>query len=222
MPGEELEKIGEVEKTSGTKNVQSVEMEGTERSAPNKEKFDDLVKTQPTQQTEQIAKTEGTKPSPMDASSTQPVERVSRPTQTEIVKKTDSIIHRMDDIKATLETPNVKINPAHQGILQSKLSHINESIKIALSKVGMEGGPAPVAAPGGGAVERFLGMLTHSQSQLTQLSSTMQSDAGGSFSPAQLLAVQIKVNHMQQELEFFTSAMSKALEGIKTIMNVQV
>lgn len=222
-PGEEIAKIEQVEKTGKSKGVEpTTELEGVERTAPNKEKFDQLVKQpEPSTQTQQVAKTD--KPTSTDATAaTQPVERVSRPTQTEIVKKTDSIVHRMDEIKSTLETPNVKINPAHQGILQSKLSHINDSIKIALSKVGVEGTPPPTMLPGGGAVERFLGMLTHSQSQLSQLSSTMQSDVGGAFSPAQLLAVQIKVNHMQQEVEFFTSALSKALEGIKTIMNVQV
>jgi len=37
-----------------------------------------------------------------------------------------------------------------------------------------------------------------------------------------LLAVQVKLSFVQQELEFFTNVLNKALESTKTIMNIQV
>jgi hypothetical protein len=48
------------------------------------------------------------------------------------------------------------------------------------------------------------------------------SDNGKQFTAADMLAMQIKVGYVQQEIEFFTSLLNKALESTKTIMNVQV
>jgi hypothetical protein len=42
------------------------------------------------------------------------------------------------------------------------------------------------------------------------------------ISPASMLAIQIKVGFISQELDFFTGILNKALESTKTIMNVQV
>jgi hypothetical protein len=221
MSSQEPEKISGIESTQGSKKVESTsEVESTERSSPNKEKFDQLT-SKPAEPTQQVQNENIGKPSPMQ--NVQPVEPSSRPSKAEIVQKTDAMVHRIDDIKKELSTAG-QVNPAYHNVLQSKLSHINESVKIALSKVGVEGAAMkpPASVTGNGAIDKFLGMLTHGQSEMTKLSSSMSGDASGSFSPGQLLAVQIKVNHMQQEIEFFTSALSKALESVKTIMNVQV
>jgi hypothetical protein len=37
-----------------------------------------------------------------------------------------------------------------------------------------------------------------------------------------MLAMQVKVGFVQQEMEFFTGMLNKALESTKTLMNVQV
>jgi hypothetical protein len=42
------------------------------------------------------------------------------------------------------------------------------------------------------------------------------------ITPANMLRIQMKVSYMQQEIEFFTAVLNKALESTKTIMNVQV
>jgi hypothetical protein len=69
-----------------------------------------------------------------------------------------------------------------------------------------------------------LGLLTHGQTQLD----TLTKDIGimrqqqGEINPADMLLIQIKVTHIQQEIELFTSILNKALESTKTVMNVQV
>ena len=71
---------------------------------------------------------------------------------------------------------------------------------------------------------RFLKYLTESDKRLattvqeiSALNATPQK-----LTPQQLLSVQVKMNFIQQELEFFTNALSKGIESIKTIMNVQI
>ena len=71
---------------------------------------------------------------------------------------------------------------------------------------------------------RFLKYLTESDKRL---STTVQEISAlnatpQKLTPQQLLSVQVKLNFIQQELEFFTNALSKGIESVKTIMNVQI
>jgi len=71
---------------------------------------------------------------------------------------------------------------------------------------------------------RYLGYLTESDKRL----STFISDLSAldlqktRLSPSIMMAIQIKMGFIQQELEFFTATLNKALESVKTIFNVQI
>jgi len=130
----------------------------------------------------------------------------------------------MDELKNKLSTPNLEIKSSVQNLLQSKLTHIDESLKIALNKAGVEY-VAPVAQKNlSTPIERFLGFLTSAQAGLEGLGNDVErmSLVKGQISPADMLAVQVKVGYIQNEIEFFTALLNKALESTKTIMNIQV
>lgn len=152
------------------------------------------------------------------------VDHVSRAGPTEIANQADKLIAQIDEVKSKLSTSNLEIKDSVQTLLRSKLSHIDESLKIALSKAGVEYTPpakqAGIATP----IERFLGFLTHAQRQLENLGDGVQSLTAmkGQLSPATMLAIQVKVGYVQQEVELFTSLLNKLLESTKTVMNVQV
>lgn len=42
------------------------------------------------------------------------------------------------------------------------------------------------------------------------------------ISTANMMAIQIKVQQVQQELEFFSNLLNQAMQASKTLMNVQV
>ena len=66
-------------------------------------------------------------------------------------------------------------------------------------------------------------MLTSSQAKMKNLQRSVEELAAtGKMNPGQMLALQMKSNLISQEMELFSSLLGKALEGIKTIMNVQV
>ncbi len=152
------------------------------------------------------------------------VDHVSRASPTEIAHQADKLIAQIDEVKSKVSTSNLQIKDSVQTLLRSKLSHIDESLKIALSKAGVEYTPpvkqAGIATP----IERFLGFLTNAQHQLENLGEGVQSLTAmkGQLSPATMLAIQVKVGYVQQEIELFTSLLNKLLESTKTVMNVQV
>jgi hypothetical protein len=228
------DKIDKIRKVARKDAVAKVidPQENLQRLPPNKERFDNLM--QPPKP-EKIANEQKFDPSKktslmdevreLNGRNTKP----TRVTPTELVAQTEQAINQIDDLKVKLSTPNSTIKDSAVPLLRNKISHVNESIRIALSHAGSEfpdqtTATAPIA-PKENVISRFLGLLTDGQYRMETLSNDVQlmaSDSTKEINPAKLLLIQIKVNQIQQELEFFAGVLNKALESTKTIMNVQV
>lgn len=142
-----------------------------------------------------------------------------------IKSQAKNVISQIDQVKTQLSQVNTEIKPSYQTLLKNRLTHIDESLKIALNKAGVEYSPPPVASAGENknAIHKFLGFLTNSQNQLENLNVAVdQFNVTGQITPANMLAIQMKMSYVQQQIELFTSLLNKALESTKTIMNVQV
>ena len=198
---------------------------------PNKDYFEALMR-------QRNVKTEGTSTDQKDKSTqkavgtlfdevrnlNQKVDHATRSSPEELAALSEDVISQIDTLKDKLQTPDLEVKSSVQTILRNKLSHIDESLKIALEKAGLEYTPPEKPTSLNKPMDRFLGLLTHSQQQLETLSRDVQAMAASQedFSPANMLLVQIKVTQVQQEIELFASMLNKALESTKTIMNVQV
>lgn len=196
---------------------------------PNQERFDSLINQEAAtkQQATTVQETEAPRQKTLMEEVRDlnyKVDQVRRTTPDDLVAQAKDIIGQIDHLKKTLGEPDVKIKSSARTLLRNKLTHIDESLQIALTKAGVEyvppEQPTGLAAP----MERFLGFLTHSEAQLTTLADEVSAMhlRKEDINPADMLLVQIKVTQVQQELEFFTALLNKALESTKTIMNVQV
>lgn len=219
-----IEKIGSSSNVKSATNAAGMMSdESANRIAPDKDKFANVMDNAGfAEKTKHQTKT-----SLMDeirALNTK-VENVPKADPQQLAAQSKEVIAQIEELKNRLSNPQVEIKDQYKNILRNKLEHVDESLKIALDKAGVEY-IAPLAAEQAGntPIERFLNLLTQGQHQLGQLGGQIQdlADTKGNISPANLLLVQVKVNYIQQELEFFTSVLNKALEGTKTIMNVQV
>lgn len=218
---ESIKKIGD-SKLDGVKKVQG---------GANQDHFESLMLQQQQQKQATTAQqveptTNSKKPSLMEqvGDLNRKVDQVKRVPPTDIVAQAQEVIGRMSEIKAQLALPDQSIKPAYRNILNNKLTHINENLRIALSAAGVESVPPPASATSNNPIDRFLGFLTDGQAQLQTLGKEVETMNlnKNSLSAASMLAVQIKVGFIQQELEFFSAVLNKALESTKTIMNVQV
>lgn len=225
------DKISAIEKIDGSSKKSKAieeELDPVARIPPDKEHFDGLMQ-QDTGRTPSFVTTERVSgPSIMDQvrDLNNRVDSVSRGPKESVVAQATEVIKQIEEVKQKLATPNLEIKGSVKTLLDNKLSHIDESLKVALNRAGIEYTPPPVnpknnlASP----IEKFIGLLTHGQYQLQRLSNdvAMMGDSDASFTPAKMLAVQIKVGYVQQEIELFTNVLNKSLESIKTIMNVQI
>lgn len=228
MQEDKVEKIGKVS-SSDRKAVDEISHDNPDaRIEVNKDHFDTLMTQERKQPSVAPAGSidAARKPSLMEEISNfnNKVDTASRSDPKNIAVQATELVAQMDELKTKLSTPNLQIKSSVQNLLQSKLTHIDESLKIALNKAGVEY-VAPVAQKNlSTPIERFLGFLTDAQSQLEGLGNDVErmSLVKGQISPADMLAVQVKVGYVQNEIEFFTALLNKALESTKTIMNIQV
>lgn len=233
MSEEKIERIDKLEKSSGKVIEGGIEqVQDLDRMPPNKEHFDSLVNA-PTSEHKSTRTTVQEKVEPVTKSSLMDevrnlnnrVDRFSKVNAKDLVAQADEVVKQIETIKTKLSTPDLELKPGTQTLLQNKLSHIDENLRVALSKAGVEYTPiAHLENKTINPIDRFLGFLTSGQNQLASLGNEINNMHlnGKDISPANMLRIQMKVGYITQEIEFFTAVLNKALESTKTIMNVQV
>jgi hypothetical protein len=228
---EKIEKLSGTEKKSDSLDLMSDE--SMERVPPNKEHFDQLL-LDPTDRgpgkvgaVASSTEIEATRPSLVQdvKNLDSKVIQMSHGQVDDMVAAADQIVDQIHTIKTQLaSSADTHLPSSVRRLLSNRLEHIDENLKIALNKAGVEYVPPLSATEQATPIERFLGMLTNGQSQLESLTGHIKELQinGKELSPANMLLIQIKVGTVQQEIEFFTSMLNKGLESTKTLMNVQV
>lgn len=222
---DKIEKITKIDKA-----IQEVESGRPEGVHPHKDVFDSLMRQEAAKKVVPTAESQITKPSPMEeATKTHHVLDTSkRASHRELIAQLDSTINQIDQVKNKLGTQDLDLKNSVQDLMRKKLLHIDETLKSALARVGKTEPTAAVGELSGAEkvinpIHRFLGLLSEGQSKLYSLSGSITDYASRKeMSPASLLAIQIKVGMVQQQIELFTALLNKALESTKTIMNVQI
>lgn len=232
MPGHEeykrVEPIGEAEGPSKLAPTDT-----SETDAPAKAKFDAALEKADTSRVERrvdIASAEATvnetkKQSLLDLATKATSEG------TKVTPTTKTLSDQAANLKNQLQRPrailldagNIPIDSKSAATLSNHLEHIDRSLRDATKlATGVEVGTVPQQNKS--PAVRFLSYLTESDKQLSNFVSEMQAMelSKDKLTPAKLLACQVKLGFIQQELEFFTTVLNKALESTKTIMNVQI
>ncbi len=189
------------------------------------DKFNAAVEDAKVPGKEAVVTDEVNKPSLMEAARQQYAQGSGKtPSLSEIEQTTTQINSRIEEVKQTLQGPQVALKRSYEGLLEDKLSHIDDSLRVALDKAGLEYVPDGATEGIPTAIEKFLGFLTRTQTHLDSIGGQVAGlrKSGKEIHPADLLAVQVKVNFVQQEMELFTNVLNKGLESTKTLLNTQV
>jgi vacuolar-type H+-ATPase subunit I/STV1 len=227
MAGGNLEQfIEKIEKVGAKSGINPLEgaSEPEVRVAPNKEHFDSLY----TQQTDMdVRKVDTSRVSIVDEVSNvgKKVDQMKiAPSTEQLVAQAEEAVGKIRELKEKLNGADVSIKPEYKSNLRNQLSHMDETIKVTLNKAGVEYHGPVAETSSKNPIQRFLGYLENGQNQLETLGSEVQKmhATNQTLSPSAMLAVQYKVGIVQQQIEFFTGVLNKALESTKTIMNVQV
>lgn len=223
-PNDIVEKIEKVTEKRSPASLEYESFEPETRLSPNKDHFASLMNPADTD-TADVRKVSTAKNSIVEEVAN--VDRMANHAQQSpqhLITQANEVMGKIEELKLKLNTPNLEIKSSVQQEMRNKLSHIDDSLRVAMSRTGLEYTPPPPADGAQNAIHRFLGLLTDGQDKLQNLTTDIaRLDASGApFSPATMIVLQLKIGMMQQQIEFFSTLLNKALESTKTIMNVQV
>lgn len=224
-----VEPISKISGSKGVAKVASPELDPLQRVPPNKDQFDSFMHADklaielPQQGNKNVSLMDTVRDLNYKPNKVGPISNDS------LIAQTNQAVDKIEEIKQTLQSPDIHIKSSVQDLLNNKLNHIDDNLKIALSRTGTENNVTDVAAaqPPTSApnpIEHFLNLLEHGQSQLENIGHDLHvlSAKGEQLTPINMLAVQVKVGQIQQELTLFDALLNQALQSVKTLMNTQV
>lgn len=145
------------------------------------------------------------------------------PTFDSLLSQTKSVQGMLGDINTNLQTKNLKLKQSDRASLRSKLTNANSYLKAANNKIGAEV-VEEAPATGGGILGKFLGLVTQGQSNVAAAQKQLldMKSKGASLNPGDFLAIQIKLAHAQQEIEYASMMLANTVSGLKTLFNIQL
>jgi len=147
------------------------------------------------------------------------------PTFDSLLSQAKSVQGLLGDVNTQLQTKNLKLKQSDRASLRNKLTNANTYLKAANIKIGAEVMEEPPATSGGGGIlSKFLGYVTQGQANVAAAQKQLLSmkNKGDSLNPADFLAIQIKLAHAQQEIEYASMMLANTVSGLKTLFNIQL
>lgn len=146
------------------------------------------------------------------------------PTMSTILAQATQAQTTLGDLSTQLNTPGLKLKQSSKYILKNKLTSAKAHIRSASSKMGAGESKDTEVLAGSGPLQKFLALVTDGQNQLENAQDLLKGlkDKGENLSPGDMLMIQIKLAKAQQEIEYSSILLSKAVDDIKMLINIQL
>jgi len=130
----------------------------------------------------------------------------------------------LGDVSNQLNTKNLKLKQSQRYLLRNKLGDANAHLRAAAVKLGAEVPSPPAPTAGGGILGKFLDLVSEGQSNAIAAQNQLAAlkSKGENLNPGDFLMIQVKMAHAQQEIEYASIMLSKAVDDMKTMFNVQL
>ncbi len=162
--------------------------------------------------------------SPAELASKQQISPGTPPTIQNVQSQITNISSSLGDVKNQLNQKGLQLDRSQKYLIRNKLSTANEYIRSASKKTDVETGP-PVNLNGqGNPISKFLTLVTDGQNQLNSAAEQLKklSSDGKLINPAALMLIQIKLQKAQQELDYTSVLLGKAVDTMKQLFNIQI
>lgn len=196
----------------------------TQLRAPNKELFNSYMQ----KDAGQTSKASIGKPSPMEIAQ-QRILPNATPTPETLKAQAQAAQKGLNNIEQQLQNPLLQKHPLsnqQKYFLTQKLNNANTHLEGVLKKMNAPIPPETNEQKEGvaGPLGFFLNMLTTGQNRLKSTQDWLAhlSKNGQDLTTTNMLQIQIKLNRAQQEIEFSSMMLSKTVDSIKMLMNVQL
>lgn len=212
LPTPDISGYGKVEPTKGFEN------EGNLKT-PDRQTFQSYMKEPTPTPAGEMAE----KISPIDLAKAN-MPKQAAPTLDNFLGQIQSTTSQIENMQNNLGTPNLRFKSSQARLLESKLTDANTHISSASQKMGLPSMPQTNIPPGSGPVFKFLSMLTDGQRQLLAAKAQVEKfkSSGQALNPGDMLLIQIKLSQAQQEIEYSSILLSKVVDIVKQMINIQI
>lgn len=171
-----------------------------------------------------------TAPSPIELSSQASAARGAGPLEAtsipQLQTQAQDISTRIANLHNVLSTyhnqyPNQTFNPLSSNLIDKHTDRTTNALNFLAEKLRVQQFQPEKKLPETSNVVHFLNYLTGGQDQLKGLQNALAHAPSGSITPAALMTLQLKMNTVQQQIEFFTVIIGKGADDIKNVMNIQ-
>ncbi|MBM3207827.1 MAG: hypothetical protein FJZ57_04400 [Chlamydiae bacterium] len=162
--------------------------------------------------------------SPFDLANTTQRGAVSQPSLGTLEASVKLAQNTMADLQTQLNSPDMKLKASQKYVVQNKLEEANGNLRAANAKLGTPAVDPAQKQPSTGPLAKFLDYVSDGMNQIEAAKKQVGAlkENGTDLKPADFLLIQLKMNKAQQELDFTSILLSKAVEGVKMLMNVQI
>lgn len=194
--------------------------EGQQELATSSQAFSSFMQSNPA--------SEGTSKSqmisPFDLAQQGPKAGVASPNMATLMSQVQLAQSSMSDLQTQLSYPNLKLKASQKYIVKNKLTDANSNLRTANSKLGVPPSDEVISSGASGPLGKFLDYVSDGMNQLESAKQQLSNlkSQGHNLTPGDFLLIQIKMNKAQQELDFTSVLLSKAVEDFKMMMNIQL
>lgn len=129
----------------------------------------------------------------------------------------------LGNLNNQLNKKDLQLTNSQKTLLRSKLSNSSTHLRAVSETLGLDTPPPPPQTDKG-PLAKFLGYVADGETQMkgVQMKLGEMQASGKPLNPADLLLMQVKMGQAQQELEYSSLLLSKAVSGITQLLNTQL
>ncbi len=206
-----------------TAPIKPEKIESTQPLSPSPEEAELPTRSFSTYMQEPAAPSTTQLPSPFDLQQKTQGVVGSGPTIDTLITQTSQAQRTLGDISNQINTPNLKLKSSQKYLLKNKLTDASSLLRSANMTLGVDPGKPPEDTAGG-PLGKFVALVNDGVQQIAGAQNQLQQmgKSGASINPADFLLIQVKINKAQQELEFSSVLLGKAVDDLKQLMNIQI
>ncbi len=161
---------------------------------------------------------------PMQAAQNQAMTPNKLPTPQTLQAQMNTTSSSLGDIKNQLHTKGLKLKQSDKYLLRNKLGQADQHLRTANQHLGGDPGVPVNLKSTKNPLNKFLAMVADGQHQLNSAATQLRNlnSSGQEINAGEMLLVQVKLQKAQQELDYTSVLLGKAVELVKTLLNVQI
>jgi hypothetical protein len=212
---------------SSTTRVEAIPDSGDEQKdlGTQDKSFANMMQNKEQQTAQMTPKVETVSPFDLAGLGAKPI---ASPNMDTLMSQANSVQGTLGGVQDQLSTPNLKLKSSQKYLVKNKLTDVNNHLSAANAKLGLppleKNESSAAANSSSGPIAQYLGYVTDGMNQLEAAKRQLGniSTSGKNLAPADFMLLQLKFNKAQQELDFTSALLGKCVEGVKTIMGVQI